>query len=638
MRRSEGSTYPRESQEISRDRPDAEWWQATGTLKRVGAELIGPCPNCGGKDRFGVRVSDGLFNCRKCDDFRAILDAAGWESDWEPYDQDDDLPDLTTRPSINGTRRWQYHNLQGQTVTVTRTESPTGKIISRSPSGIRGPYMPLIRQPDNYNGPLVIVEGEVAADAVLEAGYAACCWPGGSGAIKQTDWSGIQNQEIVLWPDADEPGREAMDEILGILTGQGCDVRMVDVSDLSEKDDAVDVTMGRRVQLILNAKPAQAANASFAFNVVNYADWVDEPEPEHNFLVDGLVERGANLLFIGAAKTSKTLLMQHLAIRAGAGLPVLDEFNVPRKFNSLLVLTEGTSRGHKLRGKRIEEAGGRLRSAEVIYRPRGLRFDNREAMAHLGEIIAAKEIDLVVLDNWRTLSGGVDSNDQDSVSPMLLSVESALRAKRPDLTICLIHHAAKNLDGTRKTLTDMASGAGSFGAWFDTGLGTIRTGQKRDDPYRLVIEQRDLPPCSPLRFSIEDEHYDGINAGGWLQIRVCDDEEMDDTRRARAQIRTEAMEGRIIDYLRENPWQSRTKVGKSIVGRQETVFAACDSLVQAGLVVSRDNGRFTVLGVNEPATVEEAEGHYEAMSVRYGVDHPRTTSALETLRGLEAHR
>jgi putative DNA primase/helicase len=35
-------------------------------LKRAGADLIGPCPACGGTDRFGVHVRKQVFNCRGC--------------------------------------------------------------------------------------------------------------------------------------------------------------------------------------------------------------------------------------------------------------------------------------------------------------------------------------------------------------------------------------------------------------------------------------------------------------------------------------------------------------------------------------------------------------------------------------------
>lgn len=40
---------------------------AIGNLRRAGAEMIGPCPNCGGRDRFGVNLQLGKFLCRKCD-------------------------------------------------------------------------------------------------------------------------------------------------------------------------------------------------------------------------------------------------------------------------------------------------------------------------------------------------------------------------------------------------------------------------------------------------------------------------------------------------------------------------------------------------------------------------------------------
>ena len=35
-------------------------------LKRQGAELVGPCPVCGGRDRFGVNTRKQVWNCRKC--------------------------------------------------------------------------------------------------------------------------------------------------------------------------------------------------------------------------------------------------------------------------------------------------------------------------------------------------------------------------------------------------------------------------------------------------------------------------------------------------------------------------------------------------------------------------------------------
>jgi phage/plasmid primase-like uncharacterized protein len=35
-------------------------------LRRSGAEMVGPCPVCGGRDRFSINVRKQIFNCRGC--------------------------------------------------------------------------------------------------------------------------------------------------------------------------------------------------------------------------------------------------------------------------------------------------------------------------------------------------------------------------------------------------------------------------------------------------------------------------------------------------------------------------------------------------------------------------------------------
>lgn len=78
--------------------------QARGhKLKRSGAEWIGPCPRCGGTDRFSINVRKNIWHCRQCAaggdaislvqhvdgiDFRAAVEAiTGMASDrpsWKP--------------------------------------------------------------------------------------------------------------------------------------------------------------------------------------------------------------------------------------------------------------------------------------------------------------------------------------------------------------------------------------------------------------------------------------------------------------------------------------------------------------------------------------------------------------------------
>jgi phage/plasmid primase-like uncharacterized protein len=43
-------------------------------LRRQGRELVGPCPRCGGRDRFGVNIKKRVWNCRGCQKGGDVLD------------------------------------------------------------------------------------------------------------------------------------------------------------------------------------------------------------------------------------------------------------------------------------------------------------------------------------------------------------------------------------------------------------------------------------------------------------------------------------------------------------------------------------------------------------------------------------
>lgn len=68
--------------------------------------------------------------------------------------------------------------------------------------------------------PIILVEGEKACDAarkIVSPHYLVLTWSGGSKAFSKTDFSPIYGRNIVLWPDADEPGIIAMHKIASIL-------------------------------------------------------------------------------------------------------------------------------------------------------------------------------------------------------------------------------------------------------------------------------------------------------------------------------------------------------------------------------------------------------------------------------------
>jgi 5S rRNA maturation endonuclease (ribonuclease M5) len=95
--------------------------------------------------------------------------------------------------------------------------------------------------------PVLIVEGEKAvhAAAKLFPSFAVISWMGGSQAIKKVNWSQIKGREVVIWPDNDEPGIAAANNIkyeLGQINEFLSLVNIVDVISLNlpEKWDLAD--------------------------------------------------------------------------------------------------------------------------------------------------------------------------------------------------------------------------------------------------------------------------------------------------------------------------------------------------------------------------------------------------------------
>ena len=95
----------------------------------------------------------------------------------------------------------------------------------------------------NPEKPIVIVEGEKAADslrAIASGRYVTVTWPGGASGYSKADWTPIRNRNITVWPDADDAGRKAGENIAALLHSQGCKVKIIDTEGCPPKWDAAD--------------------------------------------------------------------------------------------------------------------------------------------------------------------------------------------------------------------------------------------------------------------------------------------------------------------------------------------------------------------------------------------------------------
>lgn len=113
-----------------------------------------------------------------------------------------------------------------ETPTVRYVELPDGRRVwARMPFDKPRPLYGLDRLGDT--GQVFLVEGEKAADALRRLlGKPVLTWSGGTNGVQHTDWSPLHGRDVILWPDADQPGLDAMVRIGAHLKANGGRVRI----------------------------------------------------------------------------------------------------------------------------------------------------------------------------------------------------------------------------------------------------------------------------------------------------------------------------------------------------------------------------------------------------------------------------
>jgi len=244
--------------------------------KQLNPRVHGPCPQCGGTDRFraldDVAETGGLF-CSQCFSTRngdglaavqwmngvtfqgalkLVADALGQSSNGhhKPASQPESKPKTVHSTSdkaadalaygmvqsgiLTEQRKpdagWRYRNADGSDAgAVYRWNLPDGRKEIRQVSAVPGGWItsampeprPLYRLPDLIESDEVWVhEGEKAADAAVSLGLVATTSAGGSGAAEKSDWSVLEGKRVYILPDNDEPGAKFVRSVCGLIQQQ----------------------------------------------------------------------------------------------------------------------------------------------------------------------------------------------------------------------------------------------------------------------------------------------------------------------------------------------------------------------------------------------------------------------------------
>lgn len=69
---------PRRGEALAKDLHEVAEQLGIGGLVRSGSEWVGPCPECGGRDRFSLNTRKGVFQCRRCGNAGDVIALVMW--------------------------------------------------------------------------------------------------------------------------------------------------------------------------------------------------------------------------------------------------------------------------------------------------------------------------------------------------------------------------------------------------------------------------------------------------------------------------------------------------------------------------------------------------------------------------------
>ena len=358
--------------------------------------------------------------------------------------------------------RYELRDVSGTLVAVhVRLDTPDGKRLWwEGPDGTKGlgdrpvatlPLYGVHRLGDTRD--VVVVEGEKAADALLDLGVPAVGTVCGAAVIPMPEaLRPLAGRRVYLWPDNDDEGRAHMAGIARRLAALGCaDILVVDWPDAPPKGDAADlVAQGGTIEDVRrlmaearrwqpgpsHAPPAPPSNtpggAGGAFRLTALGDLLAEPDEEVAWTVEDLLPSGGVSLLGAKPKVGKSTTARCLALAVARGEPFLGRKTAQ---GPVIYLALEEKRAEVVKHFRRQGANG----DDPIHVHVGMAPE--AAMEALAAAVEAHKPTLVIVDPLLKLVRVRDANDYAEVTRALEPVIEL--ARRSGSHIMLIHHLSK---------------------------------------------------------------------------------------------------------------------------------------------------------------------------------------------------
>lgn len=316
--------------------------------------LCGPCPKCGGDDRFYTRTDKDFFECRQCGvkgdkiDFHAWILGTDTKGLIKKYLPESKPVKTTSKPFIHyqlGTpvEKYPYTDADGKVLYYNCRFEP--KTLRQCSADGLSWTVKDIKPKVPYNLPKVIqskevfeVEGEKDTHSLAKLNHVGFCNIAGAGNWTEDLNEYFRGKDVFLIPDNDEPGRKHIEKVYQNLKGIAASIKLIelpglpeggDFSDWLNTFDNLDEVTERFAIMVEGAEPYVSKNLQNETSGFNAAELMAMTLPEPKWAIPNILTEGSNIL-AGKPKMGKSVLSLNISIAIACGGKALSKIDVEK--------------------------------------------------------------------------------------------------------------------------------------------------------------------------------------------------------------------------------------------------------------------------------------------------------------------
>lgn len=429
------------------------------------------------------------------------------------------------------TAKWNYYSGDGTLLAcVYRHDPPGGKqfrpwdVLARK---MKAPSpRPLYNQPAMRSADeVILVEGEKAAEALIEQGICATTAMNGANApVEKTDWSPLSNKRVLIWPDKDTAGWQYAETAAQAALNAGASsvAILMPPDGKTEKWDAADAVIeGMDVTaFVTNAERQDIAVPRSSAKAFSLGHMLRDTSPmPEDIIAPRVLTPSGLLVFGGAPKVGKSDFLLSWLVHMAAGVDFLS-FIPPRPLRIFYLQAEIQYHYLRERIRQINLPPEVITDAHdnLVITPQLKLILNEAGLATVTAIITRhfpNGLDIIVIDPIRNVFDGGDAgtseNDNNAMMFFLRDRVELLRdAVNPDAGVILVHHTRKlSKRQIEEDPFQALSGAGSLRGYYSSGMILFRPDESQPE-RRLITELRNGPALPTKLVDKQD--------GQWVEI------------------------------------------------------------------------------------------------------------------------